>query len=370
MANRKRKKFEDATSEWDILEYYFLTNKLEFSPERLAAYLKEAKGEGRTLKKFAEDCKELVEKKMRPDDAENCGASAPTFTRIAKGDSENATEKIKRPVSVVLLWAIWMCRFSDNVSFTRDELFEANCYGNEDNRNKIELNAPVVNPGSRPRRNFEAVRDKRTALFSVAKQILMDSFNMDDPSSKVYSSFDSALRFIESSNRGEADRIGKALCEKITKEEWEAKFRALTSGKSGFDPVRILECGTTDYSPFDRVEHDVFKIDEDPTMFWVFVYCDPKLEVTDNVFRCFMPVLFRDQWEPETLPDSLIKTTFVCTDLAQFEAFKKYFEGRKVNSLMSVMYINTEAYRDKIYEHILPRTVKKTGKIRFPDLEE
>ena len=113
------------------------------------------------------------------------------------------------------------------------------------------------------------------------------------------------------------------------------------------------------------------RILDDETMFWVFVYCDPKVEVADFVYRFLMPILFRDFWEPETMPDSVIKTTLVCTDMAQYEAYLNAFKDRKFNSLISVMYVETDPYsRQRIYEHILPYQGGKEIKSRFPELEQ
>lgn len=373
MDKKQEEAFKNAKSELDILRIYERSDGLTFNAEALAVYLKQAKGD-RTLKDFSEDCKNLLFATMKQENEEEgrYGASAPTFTRIAKGDDPEIPdkEKIKRPLDVRLLWAIWMTKKGG--SFTCDQLFEANCYVNVKSKNKTELKAASENAGSVGKRSYAAARDKRTALYGLALNTIMTNLSKANLYFRMFSNFDDAVSSIGKSEN-DIELIKNALCEKRSEEDWNTKIGEMSSGTRGFKPLDIISHGTAEYymSSFERVEHDVLRILDDETMFWVFVYCDPKMEVADFITRYLIQILFRDYWEPETMPDSIIKTTLVCTDLAQYEAYLNVFKDRKINSLISVMYVETDMYSgQKIYEHILPRQGGKEYKSRFPELEQ
>ena len=373
MDKKQEEAFKNATSERDILRIYERSDGLTFNAEALATYLKQAKGD-RTLKDFSDECRKLLEATMKSESEEDerYGASAPTFTRIAKGDDPNIPDKdkIKRPLDVRLLWAIWMTKKGG--SFTCDQLYEANCYVNVKSKNKTELKAASENAGSIGKRTYSAARDKRTALYGTALNTIMTNLSKANLYFRMFSNFEDAVYSIRNSEK-DLEFIKKALCEKRSEEDWNAKIGEMTSGSRVFKPLDIISYGTGDYyrSTYERVEHDVLRILDDETMFWVFVYCDPKVEVADFVYRSLMPFLFRDFWEPETMPDSVIKTTLVCTDMAQYEAYLNAFKDRKFNSLISVMYVETDPYsRQRIYEHILPYQGGKEIKSRFPELEQ
>ncbi len=267
-------------------------------PDRVAIkrLIEAAKGPNRTMKEFAEACSTYCK-----------GTSASTFSRIVNG-------KGKKGLSLDLIKAV-AANSVDKDTVTIDALMKANGFLTE--------------------REYD--RQYRAARFSEEK----------------------AMR---------KKKVRDIIQDKLFEENY-----VLKSFPPGFelkDEKRLSKHGLRSLRGNYSVYSFFLGIDGGKPEYWLFIaemtgfekdanyyaHSDGKCDVKSFLVYEISDLFLRDVWEPETLEG--IKTTFIFFTEESYEDFLKLIDGIKVNSWMSVLWVDMEKGR-VVEEHQLPTMTKK-----------
>ena len=383
--------FEAAKNLEDLEKIFYRDWSLEYDAVKMADYLEQARGDC-PLGEFAKKCKEMIKDHMEPGQADRCGASASTFTRIAKGNkkakggSDDEEAESRRPLDLRLLWAIWMARDEKSVTFTREDLFKASRYGLKDERNKNK----IKNAGKMD--EYEATQSVYEQLVSGASFRIMDRISRSGYAYQMFRNqkHGGTLLPFGSLNDNERESLINSL-NSYWREYSNSVFGNITelAGKYGYssdkddDMFKILNkgivCGDLTERDLTIMTHStperlILKVQGDESLFWSLFFCQPVSKHSEKEIRMMMsqfkPILLRDQLEPFTLPDFIIKNTFVCIDKSTYKKFKKLIDdfvinNIQINSLISVMYVDPNG-RDDVEEFIIPRKDGKIPESFFP----
>ena len=330
---------------------YIRLKEVPLSNEKVADSLVWAKGSGRTMQQFARQCRSKIEETFGPEMAARAGASPSTFSRIAKIYSRRFVEEsemIKRPLDLILVWAMWEVRQPDeneSARYDMDRFFKANNYIRSSQEHKM-----IVEERER-RGEYRSSRDYTNVLYNKAKDLIGFRLGEAGYYTMVFRNLQTALERI---NSGDEDmkRIEKAVP---------------SSSDQDVSVIDTLLYGYRNIASLGRSRNSfVFKLMSGDLMFWSFRIYDFETRVrghhsekayfpfTDDEIKA---LFLRDCWEPETMPDSIIKNTIVFIDKDQFDFYKKLLGGVEVNSLMSLIYVDVDA--EQIEEYNLPRKGKK-----------
>lgn len=330
---------------------YIRLREVPFSNEKVADSLIWAKGSDRTMQQFARSCRSKIEETFGPEMAARAGASPSTFSRIAKIYSRRFVEEsemIKRPLDLMLVWAIWEVRQPDAEEtdrYDRDKFFKANNYVRSSQEHKA-----IVEERER-RGEYRSSRDYTSVLYNRAKDLI--GFRLGEAGfyTKSFRNLRTALECI-SANEADMKALEKAVP---------------SSDDSKMTVTDILLYGYRNIASLARNRNSfVYKFMGGDLMFWSFRIYDFDTSVGgrhhDQIYFPFtddeIKALFlRDSWEPETMPDSIIKNSIVFIDKDQFDFYKKLLGGVEVNSLMSLIYVDVDT--EQIEEYNLPRKGKK-----------
>lgn len=377
--------FEAAKNLEDLEKIFYRDWSLEYDAAKMADYLEQARGDC-PLGEFAKKCKEMIKDHMDPGQADRCGASASTFTRIAKGkkkakggsDDEEAESESRRPLDLRLLWAIWMARDEKNVTFSRDDLFKASRYGLKDERNKNKIkNARNMDP-------FEATQSVYEQLISKANFSILEQISSSGHAYQVFRKMKLALRSLDGEEK-------TALLNKLDRywsdypesgfgniNELAKKYGFSSDDESGVFEILNRGIISGDYSEGVMLNYTserlILKVQGDESLFWSIFFCHPIMSRPEAETRMLMGhlknILIRDQLEPYTIPDIYTKNTIACIDRSIYKKLKNIIEDfvigkMQINSLISIMFVDPNG-REKIEEYIIPRKNGNTPDSFFP----
>ena len=264
-------------------------------PQRLAEFLKQAKGENETMAQFAMKCK--LNEKGLPD--ENGKPMSPsTFSRIANG-------KIVRSLPIGLIDAI-IAHAVNKESIDRDEIMRAN---------------GMISSSELSRQRFEHNAEDRKNKYESIKHIIADELYARGCMIRIYPKLPA--------NELPESRFDLHLPSRmtVTVQGHEPKFWSFV-----FD---------TPIASFLRENEDE----------------NSRIRSNANeLISIWNRIFLRDMWEPETMTE--VKHSFVFTDKQLYKAFCDLIMTVKVNGCMSAILIDIKI-KKVVEEKQIPRKDKK-----------